>query len=134
VNGEAIYGTRPWQKPRQWSTGTIPHLEEKEFMSEYDINKMVDSPPPGFAQVQAFFTTKKNDLYAMLPRWPEQQVTLLGLSAPGAAKVVLLETGDNLTFSSNGPELTVTVPPALRFKMPQRHLYTLKLTGFRAVS
>jgi alpha-L-fucosidase len=133
-NSEAIYETRPWQKPRQWSTGTIPHLEEKEFMSEYDINKLVDAPPPGFAQVQAFFTTKNGELYAMLPRWPEQEITLEGLTAPAAAKVVLLETGDNLPFRSSGPQLTVTVPSALRFKMPHRHLYTLKLTGFGPVS
>ena len=133
ANGEAIYGTRPWQQPRQWSTGKIPHLEQKEFMSEYDITKMVDAPPPGYAQVQAFFTTKGDALYAMLPRWPERQVTLNGVAAPSGAKIVLLETGDPLQFHATGSQLTITVPPELRFKLPERNLYTLKLTGVKEV-
>ncbi len=29
ANGEAIYGTRPWKRAAQWSTGTRPHLEAK---------------------------------------------------------------------------------------------------------
>jgi len=24
INGEAIYGTKPWKSSRQWSTGEIP--------------------------------------------------------------------------------------------------------------
>ncbi len=132
ANGEAIYGTRAWRTPRQWSTGTIPHLEQKEFMSEYDITKMVDTPPPGYAQVQAFFTAKNDGLYAMLPRWPERQLVLEGLTAPAGAKVIMMETGDSLPFRSNGTRLTITVPTELRFKMPQRNLYTLKLTGVKS--
>ena len=41
-NGEAIYGTKAWRHPRQWSAGSIPKLEEKEYRAEYDITKMVD--------------------------------------------------------------------------------------------
>src|SRR5689334_20939051 len=33
VNGEAIYGTRPWKETRQWSAGELPKVEyNKEFM------------------------------------------------------------------------------------------------------
>ncbi len=131
ANGEAIYGTRIGPAPRQWSKGTVPRLEEKEFMSEYDITKMVDTPPSGFAQVQAFFTRKNDALYAMLPSWPENEVVLQNFPAKEGAKVTMLETGDDLPFHSNGPELTVTVEPSIRFKMPQRDLYTLKLVGFQ---
>jgi alpha-L-fucosidase len=42
LNGEAIYGTRNWRKTRQWSSGNVPKFEEKEFMGEYDIRKLVD--------------------------------------------------------------------------------------------
>ena len=57
-NGEAIYGTQARKTPRQWSKGEIPKLEVKEFMSDYDIKKLVDTPPAGYARVEAFFTAK----------------------------------------------------------------------------
>ena len=41
VNGEAIYGTRPWTQTRQWSPGEPPKVEyNKEFMTPYDVAKM----------------------------------------------------------------------------------------------
>jgi len=45
-------------------------------MSEYDIKKMIDTPPAGYARVDAFFTAKANTVYAILPRWPGSQATL----------------------------------------------------------
>ncbi len=39
-NAEAIYGTHAPQRSRQWSAGTIPHMEDKEFMAEYDISEI----------------------------------------------------------------------------------------------
>ena len=32
VNGEAIYGTKPWKTTRQWSAGEVPKIEyNKEY-------------------------------------------------------------------------------------------------------
>ncbi len=57
-NGEAIYGTKGWRHARQWSHGTIPKLDEnKEYRDDY-ITNIVDTPPPGDARVEAFFTSK----------------------------------------------------------------------------
>ena len=133
-NGEAIYGTRALPRTRQWSKGTVPQMEEKEFMSEYDINKMVDAPPSGYARVDAFFTAKGDAIYAMLPRWPEGSITLEGFSGPSDAKITLLETGDQLPCSATGSSLKITVPPSIRSKLPNRQLYTLKLTGFKQIA
>ena len=72
-NGEAIYGTHAHRNPRQWSKGAIPKLEEKEFMSDYDITKLVDTPPAGYARADAFFTAKNDAVYAILPRRPDQR-------------------------------------------------------------
>jgi len=47
-NGEAIYSTRARKVTRQWSQGKVPQLAEKDFMSDYPIGSLVDSPPPGF--------------------------------------------------------------------------------------
>jgi alpha-L-fucosidase len=104
-------------------------MEEKEFRAEYDINNLVDTPRAGYARVDAFFTGKDDAIYAMLPRWPENAVVLKGFTAPSDAKVTLLETGDALQWKASGQELTITMPQALRTKLPVRELYTLKLAG-----
>ncbi len=125
-NGEAIYGTHAWKKAAQWSAGTVPHMEEKEFMSDYNISKMVDTPPSGFARVDAFFTAKNDAVYAILPRWPEKEFAIDDMD--GNVSVTLLETGDRLEAKSDGRQLRINVPAELRWKIPARPAYTLKLT------
>ena len=132
VNGEAIYGTKAFKTPSQYSEGTRPKLEEKEFMAEYDILNLVDEPKAGYARVDAFFTAKPNTVYAILPRWPQGQITLRGISGASTAKVTLLETGDVLQSTSQGDSLAVLVPTELRFKVPYRQAYVLKVSGVKA--
>jgi alpha-L-fucosidase len=94
VNGEAIYGTKPWTATRQWSAGEVPKMDyNQRFSTPYDVTKLAGKPEAGQAGIEAFFTTKGNDLYAILPRWPGgnfhlkdvngvKSVTLLGSTAP----------------------------------------------------
>jgi len=130
-NGEAIYGTTARKTPRQWSAGTPPKLEEKEFMSEYDITKLVDAPPAGYARVEAFFTAKADAVYAILPRRPVKEVVLDGIEAPNGLRVTLLEGGQQLQSSREGNRLKVQVPDALAASLPARDAYVLKLAGAR---
>ena len=100
VNGEAIYGTKPWKATRQWTAGEVPKIEyNKEFEAAYDVAKLAARPEPGRAGIEAFFTSKGSDLFAILPRWPGRNfhlknvsgvrsVTLLGSTAPLKFKVV----------------------------------------------
>jgi alpha-L-fucosidase len=110
VNGEAIYGTNPWKTSRQWSTGEVPKLDyNKEYSTDYDIAKLIEKPSGGKASIDAFFTSKGNDVYAILPRWPGRQfqikegplkpksVSLLGASAP-------------LKWKTAGNAVTITMP------------------------
>lgn len=97
VNGEAIYGTKPWKATRQWSAGEQPKVEyNKEYSTAYNVTQLTAKQAPGKASIEAFFTAKGEDVYAILPRWPGkrffvQNVTgvknasLLG--AAGALKV-----------------------------------------------
>jgi alpha-L-fucosidase len=94
VNGEAIYGTKPWKSTRQWSAGEMPKIEyNKEYETVYDVTKLVARPAPGQAGIEAFFTSKGRDVFAILPRWPGhgfhikeitsvKSVTLLGSTTP----------------------------------------------------
>jgi len=128
-NGEAIYGTKAWRNPRQWSRGTIPKFEEKEFMSEYDINKMVDTPPSGMARVEAFLTAKNDALYAIVPRRPLHEVVIDDVAAPAGVKVTILETGQSLQSRLDGKRLSIAVPDGVSAGLPPRQAYTLKIAG-----
>ena len=63
MNGDAIYGTKPWKATQQWSAGEVPKVEyNKEYSSAYDVNKLTEKPELGKAGIEAFFTTKGTDL------------------------------------------------------------------------
>ena len=132
-NGEAIYGTTAWVRPTQWSRGTIPHLEQSEFRAEYDITKLVDHPPAGFATVEAFFTAKGDTVFAILPHWPNGQIELRNVAAPAGSRIELLETHDALRSRTQGKNLLITLPEALRSKLPARHAYVLKMAGIKSL-
>jgi hypothetical protein len=72
VNGDAIYGTKPWKSTRQWSAGEVEKVDyNKEFSTTYDVTKLTQKPAAGKAGIEAFFTSKGKDVYAILPRWSE---------------------------------------------------------------
>ncbi len=60
----------PWKTTRQWSAGEVPKVEyNQEFSAPYDVTKLTEKPEPGKAGIEAFFTTKGSDVYAILPHW-----------------------------------------------------------------
>jgi alpha-L-fucosidase len=130
-NGDAIYGTHELETSRQWSRGKVPKMEDKEFRAAYDITKMVDDPPSGYARIDALFTAKGDNIYAMLPRWPQGTVSLNGFTGPSDAKVTMLETGDECHWKASGSRIDIDLPESTRNKLPPRQLYTVKLTGMK---
>jgi alpha-L-fucosidase len=109
VNGEAIYGTRPWTTSRQWSAGAIEKVDyNKEYASAYDVMALVDAAP-GKAAVEAFFTAKGRDVYAILPRWPGRTFRVQGVT--GVTAVRLLGSNAPLTFTPGTGGISVTLPP-----------------------
>ena len=128
-NGESIYDTQAWVRPAQWSSGTIPHMEEKDFGAEYDITKLVDNPPAGNARVEAFFTANGDAVYAILPRWPEEKFVLRDAPAGSGAKISLLGSDEPLRWRAEGEGLTIEIPPRLRANTPEQEAYVLKMRG-----
>jgi alpha-L-fucosidase len=128
-NGEAIYGTHARAVTRQWSPGKVPQLEVKEYMADYPISALVDSPPAGNARVDAFFTAGNNTVYAILPRRLVGEIVLKGIDAAGKVQVTLLEGGQPLESTLEGKSLRVRVPATLSAALPARQAYVLKLTG-----
>ena len=102
VNGEAIYGTRPFAASKQWSAGEQPKIDyNKEYDSSYDVAKLTGTPAPGKASIEAFFTRKGNDVYAILTRWPGKRFSLKDAGALTPKTVTLLGAPGTLRFREN---------------------------------
>ncbi|HEY1159148.1 MAG TPA: alpha-L-fucosidase [Terracidiphilus sp.] len=109
VNGEAIYGTKPWKVSRQWSAGEIPKVEyNSEFQTAYDVSKLAGEPEPGKAAIEAFFTAEGNDLFAILPRWPGRKFVLKDVS--GVKAVTLVGLAGALKFRTVGGGVEIELP------------------------
>jgi len=108
INGEAIYGTIPWKKAKQWTPGDVPSIEyNKEFSSPYDVTKLIDRPSDGKASIEAFFTAKPGSLYAILPHWSDHFVVK---DLESAKSVRLLGLQLPLKFRKSGSSLFIELP------------------------
>jgi alpha-L-fucosidase len=121
VNGEAIFGTRPW---RVYGEGAIKaaggHFKEDFAYSAKDIR----------------FTAKGKTLYAFALGWPEDgklTIKSLAKSSPvgkGEIKEIrLLGHDGNLEWSQSDEGLTVTLPA----EKPCDYAFALKITGKKLV-
>lgn len=105
VNGEAIYGTKPWKVAKQWGAGAETKVDyDKAYEAQYDVTKMVGKPEGGRASIEAFFTAKGSDVFAILPRWPGGKLHLKDMA--GVRSVSLLG-GGALRFQAERGGVTV---------------------------
>jgi alpha-L-fucosidase len=87
VNGEAIFGTRPWKRAEGTTADGLP----------------------------VRFTRKGEVLYAILLGRPRQaEVTIRSLAAPAASRISLLGGKQPLKFTQQGEDLTLVLPWPLR--------------------
>lgn len=129
VNGEAIYGTKPWKNTRQWGEGEQPQIDyNKEYETAYDITTLTAKPAPGKAALEAFFTTKGTDLYAILPRWPGRQFLLRDSTVKPKAITLLGGTGGPLKFRAQKGGNTTVELPVLPEDLQQQPMWVLKIS------
>lgn len=105
VNGEAIYGTRPWEKfgegPTENANGSFAESKAKPYTAR-DFR----------------FTTRGGTLYAIQLAEPDGAAVVTSLPAGRPVKAVaLLGHGEPLTFRQDGRGLTV-FPPAGAARQP----------------
>jgi len=109
INGEAIYGTRPWRRfgegPTQPPLGHMAESEAKPFVAE-DVR----------------FTSKHGTLFAILLDWPTSEVEIasLGRSQLKNARIerVTLLGGGSLEFRHDSDALRLILPAAGRGFVP----------------
>ncbi len=111
VNGDAIYGTRPFTASKQWSDGEVPRVEyNKEYDSVYDVSQLTAKPAPGKASIEAFFTRKGDAVYAILPRWPGRRFIWKDAAALAPKAVSLLGAAGALRFTKTGSTIAIELP------------------------
>jgi alpha-L-fucosidase len=119
VNGEAIYGTRPWkifgEGPTLVVEGPFGDTKRKPFTGE-DIR----------------FTTKEGRLYAIDLAWPEnaklvvKSLAKISAQTQGNVKSVrLLGHSGKLDWKQSAEGLVVTLPP----QRPCDHAFAFEVTG-----
>jgi len=118
INGEAVYGTRPW---RIFGEGPTEVLG----------GGFTDAKPLAFTGQDVRFTTKGDTLYAIALAWPGEQfiVKSLGTSSPlwkGAVdSISLLGYEGQLAWSRQESGMIVQMPD----RKPCAHAFVLKIKG-----
>ncbi len=131
INGEAIYGTRPWKKDCQWSAGTVEEAQRGEYKTAYDVLKLTVNPDPGKAVKEVFFTTKGNTLYAICPVYPGKKLVLKDVQAAPGTKVELLGTDQKVSWKNRGKNLVIEVPPMVGGEFARNYAFTFKIAQIK---
>ena len=116
INGEAIYGTRPWIKfgegPTQTAAGSFTDKAEKKAFTAEDFR----------------FTTKGKTLYAIALAWPENRsLVVKSLAGMHPKRVELLGYKGKLQWEQTNEGLVIKLPE----KAPSDFAVTLKISGLR---
>ena len=111
VNGEAIYGTRKWKEPVQWSKGKRDYQPKQHYLGGDYILKQTVDPEPGYAVKELFFTQKEGNLYAIAPRWPGKEMIVKGMKGKPGMQVTLLGYEKPLKWENRNGNLVVKLPP-----------------------
>ena len=117
VNGEAIYGARPWHTFGEGPTEVV----------EGSFN---DTRRPVFTGADIRFTRKGNALYAICLGRPGEEVTVKSLNvhstvrADQIADICMLGSLERLAWSQDEAGLKIKTPAGL----PDQHAYTFKIT------
>lgn len=113
LNGEAIYGTRPWTRFGEGPTD----VPEGGF---------TDTKRAAYTSADVRFTTKGDALYAICLGWPETAwaIQSLGTRVGKVARVELLGSEAALAWKQDADRLMVHAPA----EKPCEYAYTLKVT------
>ncbi|HEY1338335.1 MAG TPA: alpha-L-fucosidase, partial [Bryobacteraceae bacterium] len=120
VNGEGIYGTRPWTIS---GNATPPPANQQRGFNERNRKDLTAN--------DVRFTTKGGALYAFVMGWPEREAVVPTLAVGGAnrvgkiSNVEVLGRRGKLKFVQDETSLRVTMPP----EKPCDYAITLKVEG-----
>jgi alpha-L-fucosidase len=129
VNGEAIYGTRMWKVPCQWSAGSVPQTERKEYMSKFNILEQTVASPEGQAFKEVLFTFKNGNLYAITPRRPGRKLTLKNVRTDIDTEITFLGTGEKMAWEVDNNNLVIAVPEFDTNRIQSQYAYVFRISN-----
>lgn len=139
INGEAIYNTRRWKTPSQWSEGRRDYKGgneniEGDWKTGGDIMlKLTVNPDPGYAVKEIFYTYNptSNSLFALFPKYPEsRKLVLKDVTLPVGTKISFLSTKENLQWKQTGANVEIVLPEYNPSKIKSPYAYTIKIENF----
>ena len=116
VNGEAIYGTRPW---KQYGEGPTEVVD----------GSFTDTKRTPFTGQDIRFTTKNGKLYAIALGWPASDLLIHSLPNTTPENVRLLGSDAPLAWHSSPEGLIITLPE----QKPGEHAYAFEITGLEGI-
>jgi len=129
INGEAIYGTSRWKEHSQWSEGNRNYKDRSGDM----LLKITINPDPGYAVKEVFYTynATTNNLYAILPRYPDNRKLILkNCNPPVGTAVSFLSTMEKLNWRQQGNDMVVGLPEYNPNKIKSPYAYVVKIAGY----
>jgi alpha-L-fucosidase len=127
VNGEAIYGSRPWTR-----YGEGPYYDSPP--AKFVPPGPDDPPNESYTSKEVRFTTKNGALYAIVMDWPGEQAIITSLAtasrylpAGKIERVDLLGHPGDLEFTQDAEGLRISLPKA----RPCDTAYTFKISGLK---
>ena len=139
INGEAIYNTRRWKTPFQWSEGKRDYKGSNEYITGDwktggDIMlKLTVDPDPGYAVKEVFYTYNptNNHLFAIFPKYPDnRKLVLKDVALPAGTKVSFLSTNENLQWKQSGANVEISLPEFNPNKIKAPYAYAVKIVDF----
>lgn len=133
INGEAIYGSRKWKHPVQWSAGkqvdgnTYKKEKKLAYLGADFILKQTVQPDPGYAVKEIFFTQKNGNVYAIVPQL-KNKITIRDINLGKNAKLSLLGYGKKLRWQYNHPVLEIDLSDVPAHELPFAEAYVFKIT------
>jgi alpha-L-fucosidase len=97
TNGEAVYGTRAWQN--------APAITNK---------------------TQVYFSTKKNDLFAMVTSLQNSRITVKGVKKPVSVSLLGYKGAVKYTYNNNSVTIDIPMSAAAQNLPPEAWVFQLK--------
>lgn len=131
VNGDAIYGTRKWIRSTQWSEKGEKNWKPTNvhYMPSDVIIKQTIDPEPGYAVREVFFTKKDKDVFAIVPKWPNEKLVIRDFKTAKNTEVSLLGSDLKFSFEQKGKDLIINVPNLTPDELPSKYAYAFKISN-----
>jgi alpha-L-fucosidase len=107
-----VFGTRVHRDGAQWSAGRRQEVDTSTNTgAQYDVEKLTLRPDAGDARKEVLFTRKGENLYAILPRYPQGELRLRDLRLRANARVSLIGEARAISWSQRGRDVVIVAPP-----------------------